>query len=215
MTMSPTSAMASIFGDKTKQKTVQFGGSVDWEEENLRSCRGLESRKRRKEGKTARQQQEKQLLQAVLDILREGQFEDQIVKICGSEDFGFATQCLILAIIEGVENVGVEGEGDNEEESEIGEEELRRLLQDFRSSQNQARIESLDETDLRCLNCLTICPLFTKEFGSLLAVTSASGYSDNTLEHSAKRQRQGQQVGFRLGHAGGPSAGDGKNDEQN
>lgn len=193
MTMSPTSAMLGVL---SKKKSVQFGGSVDWEEERLRSYRGMESRKRRKAGKVAHQKQHKQLQQAVLDILRDPQCEDRIVSICGSEEFGFATQCIILAIIEnGIEDENIEESEhymDSDQDGEMDEKQLRRLLVEFRVS-NKALIKSLEETDLRCIDCLVVCPDFTNEFASILPTQIVSTSTSGDInDRKAKRQRQGE-----------------------
>jgi hypothetical protein len=132
----------------------------------------------------------------VLDILRDRQYEDRIVKICGTGTWAGAVRNIILSIIGDAENGNEDNELDreNDQEGESADGRLRRLLLKFWSS-NKATIDLLSEVALSGVNYLKVTPLFTEEFRSILpasVVTSSSEPSsaDNTPERAAKRQRR-------------------------
>ena len=191
--MTSASRSFTCTGISNDNKRVHFGGSVDWEDERRRSCRGAESRQRRKERKLVQMAQQKQLQQAVLDILLDRQYENQIVNICNKGRSARAIRTIIENIIGDGENGNEENEFDGEND-QGADDRLRRLLGEFRSS-NKARIELLSEAELGDINWLKVSPPFTEEFRSILpssVVTSSSEPSsaESTPERAAKRQRR-------------------------
>ena len=133
------------------------------------------------------QAQQKQLQKAVLDILRDRQYEGRIVNICGTGPYADAIQNIVLNIIGDGENGNEENglDGENDQDGESAGDRLRRLLREFRSS-NKATIELLSEAELHGINFLKVFSPFTEEFRSILpaSVTSSSEPSSADLTSS-------------------------------
>lgn len=65
-----------------KDKGVHFAADIDWEEEDRRSCRGSEARRKKKQARKLAKKQKEARLQAALEILQGAQHEDDLVSIC-------------------------------------------------------------------------------------------------------------------------------------
>lgn len=187
--------MASVILNFSKEnnedKRVHFDASVDWEEEDRRSCRGVDSRRLKKEQKKMASEQKQERMMSVLAILRDEQYGDDIVALCKEQPFGPTVRTLIIAITGGTDDI----EGEDEDGK------LRRLLREFRSA-NKATLDNFEKAEVTALDYLMSFPPFTKKFKEVLpstVITSGSEPSsqDNTPERptrdAAKRRRHENQ----------------------
>lgn len=181
--------MASVLPSCTREgnnnKRVHFDVSIDWKEEDRRSCRGLDSRRRTRERKRMALEQKDQLREAILDILRDGQYENEILELCRKPRSGIIARSIVVGVIARGDDTAREGENEDER--------LRRLLHEFRGA-DKATAANLDANEKESLDLLKGLKSFIDQFGNVLpstVVTSGSDSSNaNTPERrAAKRQR--------------------------
>jgi len=185
-------AMASVLQSSTEGygiMRVHFGCDIDWEEEDRRSYRGADSRRRQKERKLEMAQQ-KELKDAALEVVRDRQYENDIVELCQDEaPLGGAFRSVVHDFIGNGAANAVDGES--------ADEKLRRVLQEFRNAE-KATLQSLNEHESKALDTLKSFYTFLERFREILpsqVVTSGSEDSgenspENSPEREKKRQRQ-------------------------
>eukprot|EP00978_Attheya_sp_CCMP212_P013566 scaffold34051_cov68-Attheya_sp.AAC.1 len=167
--------MAHVLGQlsssSNNKRQVGFVDSINWEEENSRSCRGSESRRRKREKRKMQSKQRTEKMLACLEIITDAQHVDGIVQVCIQSRIARAT---VLVLSTGVDDVP-ERRGDENVEGQ-----LRRLLTNFRDTENNT-LDSLNDQQKESIGVLMGLSAFHKKFGDIMSATVISS-EENTPE---------------------------------
>jgi len=159
----------------SNKRGVQFAASIDWEEEGLRSSRGSESRRQKKERKKMANNQRDTQRTAVLEILRNVDYENDIVSVCQSSRF-------VLHLVVSVIDYNAEFDSASQVSSEV-----RRLLNKFRGNNQFSTVASLNSEELNGLDALLGNSVFSAKFSDYIPSTVVSS-TDTTPENTPDRQ---------------------------
>jgi len=159
----------------SNKRGVHFAASIDWEAEGRRSWQGSESRRQKRERKKLAKNQLDIQRAAVLEILRNVDYDNDIVSVCQSSRF-------VLHLVVSVIDYNAEFDSASQVSSEV-----RRLLNKFRGNNQFSTVASLNSEELNGLDALLGNSVFSAKFSDYIPSTVVSS-TDTTPENTPDRQ---------------------------
>jgi hypothetical protein len=170
--------MASVL-HSGNNKGVHFAADIDWKEEDRRSGRGSEARRKKKKAKEMAKNHKEERLRAAFEILQGAQHEDGLVRICEHR----LTRNVVSDIIR----------QDNDENGAPGDyrDGLRRALGVFRASRTTR--DDLNRDEVEALAILSGLNRFLTEFNEYMPASVVSSEESSEEEGSGGQRSRGQQ----------------------
>lgn len=156
-----------------KDKVVHFPADIDSEEEDRRSCRGSEARRKRKKAKEMANNQKENSLQAAFEILQNAQYEDDLVNISSHRP----TRALLSEVIR------------QNNDSAAGDYRgpLRQALQSFRASGTTR--DNLTRDEAESLDLLSQTGRFGTTFREYLPANAVSSEEEGSGGQRSRMQQ--------------------------
>lgn len=158
--------MASVRG-------VHFSADVDWTEEESRSRRGAEARRKKKQARKMAKDQKEERLQAAFEILQDAQYAEDLGTICDHR----LTRSVVYGVIRQDENVATADYRPG----------LRNALRTFRAT--GATRNALTRDEVEALDILSRLNRFLAKFRDYMPATVISSEEEGSGGQRSRAQQ--------------------------